>query len=154
MELTARGGGDAIPTLWELAMGVSLEKVLIDAIVTDATPASPVASIRRWTGQRFLAQRAGHLKAVHCDVEGLTPHWWGSTLIRRPVEPVALDAPAAVHETMIDVEPGAYLDDVRSSNDRVGSIIAHAPSETELHGMFELCQQAIRLEIEATPESA
>lgn len=145
IEATARGGGDGIPTLWELATGVSLERILLDALLGRRGP-TPV--VRRWAEQWFLPQGVGRLRDVRCDLAGVEPNWFTTSVARAPVRPVPADAPAAVHELLVEVEPHSYVGELRWSMDRVASVIAHGPDESSLAELRKQCAAAMHVDID------
>ncbi|MEU2611455.1 ATP-grasp domain-containing protein [Micromonospora sp. NPDC007271] len=148
IEAAARGGGDGIPTLWELATGVSLERILLAALLDRPLP---TPRVRRWAEQIFLPQRVGRLTDVRSALDGVRPNWFVTTVAREPVRPLPADAPAAVHELLVDVEPHSYVGELRWSMDRVASVILHAPDEDSLAELRRRCEKEIEVDIEPAP---
>ena len=140
MKLTSRGpriveshnrlGGDEIGRMVLEACGVDMVASSLAWAFgkAGAVPATPIP--RKAVAIRFFTPAPGRVQRIH-----------GVDEVR---------ANPAVVDVVLQVEPGGRIDEVRSSRDRSGYLIAQAPTS---RAALDLCQQlANQVQIVTTPE--
>jgi hypothetical protein len=122
MEIAARLAGGAIPVLWHLATGRSLEPAMVD-LALGVRPEYPAPTRR--AVQRYVEHRPGRLTDVR--YAGLPVSWPAEDGYWPTVTPCAAQDPARCAAVLVNLSRGATLGPLSDSSGRSASVVVDLP---------------------------